>query len=174
MSSDSLIVFGSSRKDGNTRRFTDWIASEIECEIIDLALLNLSPYDYEHKNINDDFLSIIDKILQAKNLIISSPVYWYSVSAQMKVFIDRLSDLLDVEELKDTGRKLKGKNVYAVCTSISSKVAPSFENTVKHTFEYLGMSYEGCLHANCENGYSPKNYEKDVEDFLAMVRKGAQ
>lgn len=36
-------------------------------------------------------------------------IYWYGPWAQMKVFIDRASDFLDVECLRDTGRQIKGK-----------------------------------------------------------------
>ncbi len=40
-------------------------------------------------------------------LIFATPVYWYSMSGIMKVFFDRITDLLTIK--KDIGRKLKGK-----------------------------------------------------------------
>ena len=90
----------------------------------------------------------------------------------MKVFIDRFSDLLDIDELKGVGRILRGKNVYSVCTSISNKVAPSFEEMLRNTFEYLGMNYKGCVHANCEQGYIASNYKNDIEHFVKLVNFG--
>ena len=43
----------------------------------------------------DDFQEIISKIVDADVLVIVSPVYYYSVSAQMKTFIDRTYSALE-------------------------------------------------------------------------------
>ncbi|MCP4458779.1 MAG: NAD(P)H-dependent oxidoreductase [Cytophagales bacterium] len=37
----------------------------------------------------------------------ATPVYWYSMSGIMKVFLDRIYDVLTIE--KELGRKLHGK-----------------------------------------------------------------
>jgi multimeric flavodoxin WrbA len=87
----------------------------------------------------------------------------------MKTFIDRTSDFLDVEELKDIGRNLRNKTAYIVCTSISDDADSSFINSFKSTFEYLGMNYGGYVHANCENGYNPIEYKDDVDKFIDSI-----
>ncbi|MGK0269948.1 MAG: DNA modification methylase [Cocleimonas sp.] len=78
----------------------------------------------------------------------------------MKTFIDRTSDFLDLEELKELGRELRSKSAYIVCTSICNDADSSFINALKDTFEYLGMNYGGYIHANCKNGYNPIEYKK--------------
>lgn len=167
---DAIAVFGSARRHGNTGKLMDWIGGELNIDIIDLSEKKLSPYDYEHKNKEDDFIPLMNELLKHEKLLFSSPIYWYAVSAQMKVFIDRTSDLLDVEELKQIGRKLRGKTGYVVCTSISKEADSSFIGAFKNTFEYLGMHYGGHIHANCEDGYLPARYREDVERFLKLVR----
>ena len=167
---NAIAVFASARRNGNTGNFIDWIADELDIEIIDLSEKDLSPYDYDHKNINDDFLPLMNKLLEYEKIIFVTPVYWYGPSAQMKVFIDRTSDFLDLEELKDIGRKLRGKTAYIVCTSISSDADNSFIHSLKNTFSYLGMEYGGYIHANCENGYIQENYQYDVDRFVSNVR----
>jgi len=167
---DTVAVFASARRNGNTGKFIDWIGSELGINIIDLSEKNISPYDCEHKNLDDDFIPIMNEILEYEKIIFSTPVYWYAASAQMKVFIDRTSDFLDLEELKDIGRRLRKKNGYVVCTSISSEADSSFLNSFKDTFEYLGMNYGGHVHANCENGYIPNEYVEDVTQFLNLVK----
>ena len=171
--SDTVAIFASSRRRGNTGQFIDWIGSELDINIIDLSERKLSPYDYEHKNRDDDFIPIMNEILGYEKIIFSTPVYWYAACAQMKVFIDRTSDLLDLEELKDIGRRLRKKTGYVVCTSISSEADNSFLSSFKNTFEYLGMSYGGHVHANCENGYVPDGYLEDVARFLKLVKCSA-
>jgi len=167
--SEAIALFASARRDGNTGQFIDWIANSLDIQIIDLLEKDITPYDYDHKNINDDFIPVMKQLLDYKKNIFVTPVYWYGPSAQMKTFIDRTSDLLDVEELKDIGRMLRDKTAYLVCTSISDDADSSFINSFKNTFEYLGMNYGGYVHANCENGYNPIEYRDDVDKFINLI-----
>lgn len=166
-----IAIFASARRNGNTGKFIDWIADDLGIDVIDLSEIDISPYDYDHKNINDDFLPLMHKLLEYERLIFVTPVYWYGPSAQMKVFIDRTSDFLDLDELKGIGRRLRGKTAHIVCTSISSDADNSFINSLKDTFGYLGMKYGGYVHANCEDGYIQENYREDVNRFLNSVRE---
>ena len=49
---DTIAVFGGARRNGNTGKLIDWIADTLKINVIDLAEKDISPYDYEHKNIN--------------------------------------------------------------------------------------------------------------------------
>ncbi len=166
---NTIAIFASARRNGNTGKFIDWIASDLGIEIIDLSEKTMSPFDYDHKNIGDDFVPLMNQLLSYEKIILVTPVYWYGPSAQMKVFIDRTSDLLDVEELKDIGRKLRTKTAYIVCTSISDDADNSFLTSLKDTFEYLGMNYGGYVHASCDNGYAQNKYQEDVDSFIHLV-----
>ena len=168
--SKTIAVFASARRNGNTGEFIDWIATQLGIEVIDLSDKDISPYDYDHKNINDDFLPLMRELLSYEKIIFVTPIYWYGPSAQMKVFIDRTSDFLDVEELKEIGRQLRKKTAYIACTSISNDADSSFINSLKDTFGYLGMNYGGYVHANCEGGYIQENYEKDVDKFIGSIK----
>jgi multimeric flavodoxin WrbA len=139
----TIAVIASSRRHGNTGKLIDWVAEELNIDVIDLSVLNISLFDYEHKNIDDDFLPLMDHILKNDNIIFASPVYWFAMSAQMKIFIDRMSDFLSVVELKDQGRKLRGKVGYVASTSISFQLDDSFIDSFTNTFEYLGMGFGG-------------------------------
>lgn len=167
---DAIAIFASARKNGNTGRFIDWIGNELDINIINLSEKSISPFDYDHKNLNDDFIPLMNQLLDYEKIIFSTPIYWYAASAQMKIFIDRTSDLLDLEELKEIGRRLRKKTGYIVCTSISNEADQSFLNSFKNTFEYLGMNYGGHVHANCENGYTPNEYMEDVTKFVKLVK----
>jgi len=80
----------------------------------------------------------------------------------MKVFLDRLSDLLDLPDLLATGRRLRGKAGFVLCSSLDSDPSPVFVSAWQETFAYLGMRYGGLLHADCTGGYAPERYEGDV------------
>ncbi|MCF6323881.1 MAG: NAD(P)H-dependent oxidoreductase [Gammaproteobacteria bacterium] len=166
----TIAVIGSARRNGNTGKLIDWIADALGIEVIDLALKNISPFDYEHKNRGDDFLPLMDDLLKHDNIIFASPVYWFAMSSQMKIFIDRMSDFLSVEELKEQGRKLRGKVGYVVSTSISDKIDGSFLDSFTHTFDYLGLESGGFVHANCENGFNADDYQNDVVNFIESIK----
>jgi multimeric flavodoxin WrbA len=170
----TIALFASSRRHGNTGRLIDRVAAGLGVEVVDLGALRLSAYDYAHRNRDDDFEPLIARVLEFDQLIFASPVYWYSVSPPMKVFLDRLSDLLDIEELLPQGRKLRGKTGFVACTSIVDEVAPPFIGAFRDTFEYLGMRYGGLLNANCQDGYEAARYEPDIRRFIARVAGDAR
>ena len=165
----TIALFASSRRHGNTGRLIDRVAGELGVEVVDLGSLRLSAYDYEHRNRGDDFEPLIARVLEHDQVVFASPIYWYSVSPPLKVLLDRLSDLLDLDDLREQGRRLRGKRAFVACTSVVDEAAPPFIGALRDTFDYLGMRYGGLLNANCENGYEPAKYEADIQRFIALV-----
>ena len=170
MSVDAICLFASARRNGNTGRFMDRIAAELEIEVIDLASKRLAPYTYEHSHRADDFEPLMQRVLGFGQIIFASPVYWYAVSPPMKIFLDRISDYLDLPELLDEGRRLRGKAGWVVCTSIYDEVPASFLGSFRDTFDYLGMHYGGVGHVNCRDGYDPEKHDGEARRFGQMVR----
>ena len=135
-----LVILGTSRSDGDTRRAVDAaFGSRVEC--LDLNKYALSPYDYDHANQNDGFAGIIDTVLVADTLIFATPVYWYSMSAQLKTFFDRLSDLITIEKVK--GRALAGKNAWLIAAGVEEYLPDGFEVPFARTCKYFDMHYLG-------------------------------
>ena len=165
----TIALFASSRRNGNTGQLMDRIADELQIEVIDLAEKAISPFDYEHRNRTDDFEPLIDHVLGFDQIIFASPVYWYSVAPPMKIFIDRISDLLDLPDLLDQGRRFRGKTAYIVCTSIYDEASATFLSALQETFSYLGMRYGGCAHADCNDGYTASRYEDEIAKFVSRL-----
>jgi multimeric flavodoxin WrbA len=170
----TVALFSSSRRRGNTGQLIDRIALELNIEVVDLNSQRMSPYDYEHRNRNDDFESLMKRVLGHDQIIFATPIYWYSVSSTMKVFIDRLSDLLDLTDLLPEGRRLRGKNAYVVCTSICDEPSATFMDAFRETFDYLGMLFGGVAHVNCQNGYLQAEHDAEALKFAALVRAAVQ
>jgi multimeric flavodoxin WrbA len=164
--SSTIILFASSRRNGNTGKLTDAIAKELSLEVIDLDQTNISPFDYEHRNRSDDFEPLMEQVLSVENIVFASPVYWYSVAPSMKVFMDRISDYLELPDLLEKGRKLRGKKGYVICTSIKESADGLFMDAFRQTFSYLGIEFTGFIHANCCNGYKAQDYEHDIRTFI--------
>ncbi|HEY4416212.1 MAG TPA: NAD(P)H-dependent oxidoreductase [Verrucomicrobiae bacterium] len=114
-----IAILGSARKDSNTAVILRSLIAESACDIVDLQVCPVSPYNYEHNYpANDPFTSIIHRVIRAPVTIIATPVYWYSYSTPMKIFIDRFSDLLSFQP--ELGRQLRGRH-FALLTSSADR-----------------------------------------------------
>lgn len=161
----TIIVLGSSRSKGETwQAVQDITDNSALIPVIDLNSLSLSAYDYDHSNHNDDYFPLIERLVEHELIILATPVYWYTMSAQMKIFIDRLSDLLEVR--KDLGRKLRGKKVFIVA-SFNTSMPVGFEDAFSQTCNYMGMIYLGCsfIYQGSDHGLSETR-----PDQLALAR----
>ncbi len=155
-----LIIFGSSRSDGNTLQAIKAVIQNQPIPIVDLSDLNIAYYDYNYENAKDDFIPLAEKMVRHNPIILATPVYWYTMSATMKAFIDRWSDLLDIR--KDIGRRLTNKELYVI-TSYGTDMPRGFEDAFSQTCEYVDMQYKGCFYF-----YSGDNVErKQKNDHLA-------
>ena len=167
----TMALFSSSRRNGNTGQLMDRIALELNIEVVDLACRRISPYDYEHVNRSDDFEPLMKRVLEHNQIIFATPIYWYAVSPAMKVFLDRISDLLELPDLLSEGRRLRGKNAYVVCTSICEQPSAAFMQSFRETFDYLGMHFGGVVHVNCQEGYLPARHDSEALKFAALVQE---
>ncbi|ENQ8064263.1 NAD(P)H-dependent oxidoreductase [Vibrio parahaemolyticus] len=136
------VILGTSKSDGNTRKLADSFVEQSGAKLFDLTNFDVSFYDYSHENKNDDFLPIIHELLSFDHLVFASPVYWYSMSAQLKVFFDRLSDLLTIE--KKLGRKLKGKSISVLSTGYNLELPDCFVQPFELTAKYMQLEFKGC------------------------------
>ena len=98
----NLFILGSPRKNGNSETMAQAVASGVlqaphnSVEYIHLNSLGIQPCQgcggcnkTGKCIINDDMSKLYNKIDEAHRLFFVSPIYFYSVSAQLKAFVDR-------------------------------------------------------------------------------------
>ncbi|MCF8247300.1 MAG: NAD(P)H-dependent oxidoreductase [Saprospiraceae bacterium] len=137
-----LLLLGSSRSNGNTRKVANFVQQKLGADLIDLNDSNIGYYDYEHRNQADDFLPLMEKIAENYEVVIfATPVYWYSMSAVMKTFFDRMSDLLTIR--KELGRQLRGKKMGAISCGYDDDTVEGLDMPFRESANYLGMEYLG-------------------------------
>ncbi len=168
MTGQTVIILGSSRSDGYSAQMADRIASRIGANLIDLKLYQIGHYDYDHHYENDDFIELIrESVIKADTLILATPVYWYSMSGRMKVFLDRFTDLLKIE--KDLGRQLRGKSMAVFTTSNGGNLGENFWIPFIETASYLGMNYLGNAHY-LDDDLEKEDLELDFVNDLLTAR----
>ena len=157
----TIIVFGSSNNEGNTSSVCKRVAQKISVDLINLNDFNIQPFNYDITQQNDDCFNLFKQILEYDQIIFATPVYWYAPSGQMKIFIDRFSDLLQLH--KPQGRLLRTKHAAVIATGADDIPQMCFEEMFKNTFDYLGMKYLGLLYISFGkitnlNHHKIKNY----------------
>ena len=145
-----LFIFASSRSNGHTRLALQNVIGTHDAELIDLAQHKISFFDYTHANDGDDFLAIAKRMIHGRTIVFCTPIYWYAMSAQMKVFFDRLSDLLGIH--KEIEAELTGSRVFLIATGADPELPEGFEVPFRDTARYFKMRYEGALYFEAHQG----------------------
>ncbi|MBP3425742.1 MAG: flavodoxin family protein [Rikenellaceae bacterium] len=164
-----LILSGSPRKGGNSDTLCDRFAQGAkeaghDVEKIWIQGRNVAPclgcyYCKTHAGEcarKDDMAEILDKMLAADVLVLSSPVYFYSISSQLKAVIDRtVARWLE----------FRGKEFYYIMTA-----AEDTPTVMDCTLECMRGLAE-CLEGSVERGviYGKGVYERgEIADHPAM------
>ena len=169
MSKKVLILSGSPRKDGNSDILCNEfmrgaIESGNEVEKIRVAEKKIgfctgcyACRDTGVCTIKDDMAEVMQKLIDADVIVLASPVYFYSIDAQLKALIDRT--VCRWTEVKD-------KEFYYIMTAADSGIE-SMETTLA-----CFRGYADCVEGAKEMGviYGTGVYEKgEIKDKKAML-----
>lgn len=172
MKNNILAILGSSRHDGATARVLNAVTRRLDDhETVDLNTLAIGPYSYDHAHAHDDFPPLAEKMQKARAIIFASPVYWYSMSAQMKTVFDRLTDLTDI--YKPIGKSLAGKPMFVVSTGGSPQAPASFVQPFIDTAAYFDMRWGGMLYAPGADTLTP-DAKTSAKTFAARIMTTAR
>ncbi|MEU9989018.1 NAD(P)H-dependent oxidoreductase [Streptomyces sp. NPDC048045] len=178
MSRRFLFVLGSARLDGNTEllahKAAEQLPEEVEQEWIRLADHPLPDFvdlrhdsDYVRPPSDSTTGLLLDATLAATDIVIATPLYWYTVSGLAKRYLDYWSGWLRTPgvDFKATlaGRTLWGVTVHA---DREPSVAEPLAGTLNNSAAYLGMRFGGVL---LGNGSGPGDVRKD-SDALARAK----
>ncbi|GAA2945933.1 flavodoxin family protein [Streptomyces griseoincarnatus] len=166
-----LFVLGSARPDGNSellaRRAAEQLPPGVEQRWIDLTAHPLPEFedlrhDGDHvRPTEGDTALLLDATLAATDLVIVSPLYWYTVSAQTKRYLDHWSGWLRTPGL-DFKATMEGRTLWGVTALAHEEpeVADPLVGTLNNSAAYLGMRFGGVL---LGNGSKPGDVLMDTQ-----------
>ena len=157
---DVLAFLGSPRKKGNSEVLTQELLEGVRQaggspEIIRLCDLKISPCiscggcDKTGRCVvEDDMIPLYEKIISIDKIIVSSPIFFYGVTAQTKAFIDRTQALWNRKRLlQKKGKWVDNPERKGFFISVAAtRGARIFEGailTMKYGYDAMGMQYGG-------------------------------
>jgi len=111
--------------------------------------------------LDDDVLTIVERMKEADGIVFASPVYIDNVSGQMKVFFDRLADAIHYQ-------MLSGKYGCSVATTHESG-GNEVVSYMNHVQNYLGVISVGGLRV--ATGGNPETVDAHEPAARALGRK---
>jgi multimeric flavodoxin WrbA len=168
-----VVAFnGSARKDSNTAILIKHVFGELEKEGIETEMIQLAPKplrgclacykcwtnaDKRCVQTKDNLNEYIEKMLDADGIILGSPVYFASVTAEMKALIDRVGMVC-----KANGSLLRRKVGVAVIAARRGGQIHAFD-TINHFFFISEMIVPGSSYWNFAFGLEKGDVDNDVE-----------
>ena len=160
-----VVLLGSPRKKGNSTVLAKQIINGVESvgakvETVYLNELNIKPcqgcYACKKKKstgcaVDDDMQSLYPKLVESDAWVIASPVYWFSMSAQTKIFMDRCFALWN--EDPEMNRLFKKRIAIAMSYGDSDPFNSGCVNALRSfqdAYRYAGARIVGMVYGSAD------------------------
>jgi len=180
-----LIILGSPRKNGNSSTLAARISrgaksAGAEVETLFLQDLKISPcracytcqkHDSKGCANKDDMQKIYPKLIKADAWVIASPVYWFTMSAQTKIFMDRCYALSAYTKNPFVGKRIAIAMSYGDVDPVKSgcvNALRTFQDAFRYTrSKIVGMVYGSAMKAGeIENNESLMREAEELGKLL--------
>ncbi len=170
-----LGIVGSPRRGGNTQQVMEEFLQScteegLQTEIILLADLNIRPCqeclfcktNRKCKNDRDDFLPVYNKMLNSDAIVVASPVFFGSATAEITALLDR-AGYLGIAMGRPFEKKVGG------AIAVARRAGHNFTlMQLLHFFLYHGMVIPGSTYWNMVIGKEPGEVLQDTEGMATV------
>jgi len=161
-----LVIYGSSRKDGNSETLARTALKGVPHTEVHLMEKNILPIEDKRHDpagfhpLGDDYDEVIQAVREHDTLVFVTPLYWYGMSGLMKNFAHRWWQSLRSPHFEFKPAMAK-KQAYVIITGGDNprlKALPPVQQ-FQSIFGFMGMTISGYIigHAN-----APGDLEKDA------------
>jgi len=179
-----LILTASPRNNGNSTILALKAAEGVnaaggEADVVPIGNLKIAPCDACDSCrakpeagcvIKDDMQPLYQKIKDAQGIIFATPVYWFNVSAQMKLFIDRTYAIQGKDYWAFTGKDVGVILTYEdedVFVSGGINALRSFQDI----FAYVKANLVGMVYGRADKAGDVQTNEKLLQKAYDLGRK---
>jgi multimeric flavodoxin WrbA len=156
-----LVILGSPREKGNSSALAARVSrgarsTGAKVETLFLQELKISPcrgcntcqtHDSKGCAIKDDMQGIYPKLIKADAWVIASPVYWFTMSAQTKIFMDRCYALPAYAKNPFVGKRIAIAMSYGDIDAVKSGCVNALR-TFQDAFSYTRSKIVGLVYGS--------------------------
>ena len=179
-----VVLCGSPRKEGNSAILAQILAKGARemgamvwlCQLSDMDIAPCSGCESCQNNpgsgcvIDDQMTKIYEAVLESDAVVFAGPVYWFSVSAQMKTAVDRLYAIGGGD-----ANTFGGKSFGIILTYADRDPFVSGAVNAVRMFQdmaaYLGVTIQGVVHGSA---YGPGDIRSDEEVMAQAMELGRE
>ena len=162
MNKKAVIISGSPKERGNTAMLVKWFteglrAKDCGVEIVEAAFLKhrapgcISCRLCQKRErygcvIPDEVSAALDTMAVADIIVFATPLYFFGMSAQSKMVMDRMFSLYKWDNRVDTMKTpLKGRTLALLASAYEGEGLKCLEKPFKITADYTGMKFASLL-----------------------------
>ncbi len=162
MSRNILILSGSPKKNGNTAALMEWFTEGARSKGAHVEVIHTAFLKYKFPGctscrlcqkeetygcvIEDDASLVLQKMITSDVIVMATPLYFFSASAQLKVVIDRMFSLYKWDNAAGTMKTiLKGKTLALIASAYENVGLDALEKPFSLTADYTGMRFDSLL-----------------------------
>lgn len=109
--------------------------------------------------------TLLEATLSASDIVFVSPVYWYSVPAPLKLYLDHWSAWMRVPGVEFKAR-MAGKSLWAITTSGDRERSQPMWDSFRYSADFLSMRWRGVLWGK---GGAPGSVASDAQAVAAAA-----
>jgi multimeric flavodoxin WrbA len=180
----ALVLLGSPRKQGNSAILAEQItkgarSEKAKVETIYLQGRTIAPckacFACQKKSskgcsIKDDMQKIYLKLIEADVWVIASPVYWFNMSAQTKIFMDRCFALPAYGKEPFNGKRIAIAMTYGDEDPFSSGCVNALR-TFQDSFGYTESKIVGMVYGSAMDAGQIRFNKKVMQDAFDLGKK---
>lgn len=181
-----MVVIGSPRRKGNSATLAQRVAvgakdTGAQVETFFLHAMDIRPCTAcdacrtklkKDCIIKDDMKRLYPKMKAADGIVIASPIYWFTVSAQTKLFMDRWYALGGDDGYELAGKKFGIVLAYADADPFISGAVNALR-TFQDAFNYIGAEMVGTVYGSAWKAGEIKKNKALMDAAYALGKKMA-
>jgi multimeric flavodoxin WrbA len=177
-----MVICGSPRKHGNTNTVTNWVVESARAAGAMVEVVNAASLKYKSNGctecmacqksdkyecaIPDEASEIIRRMPEFDVLVLSTPVFWFGPSAQLKLILDRTFALIKFdpatgEPILNPANKQKSLCVIATAAGDMDSGLSLIDQTFRTASKMMDSAYDSLLVPLAP--MDPKELEKNAE-----------
>jgi len=184
MAKKVLVLLGSPRRKGNSAILADQItkgakAVKVKVETIYLhgktiasckACFTCQKRNSKGCSIKDDMQDIYLKLIEADAWVIASPVYWFNMSAQTKIFMDRCFALPAYQSDPFKGKRIAIAMTYGGEDPFDSGCVNALR-TFQDAFRYTESNIVGMVYGSAMEAGQIQSNKKVMKEAFDLGKK---